>query len=62
MKVEMLVSRCGPTVNDNPGDIIEVTKDEAARMMAAEPPQCKIARSKKKERAVTKSSGEKAVK
>lgn len=62
MKVKMLVSRCGPTVNDAPGDIIEVSKDEAERMMASDPPQCEVVRSSKAERATKKQRPEKAVK
>ena len=29
MKVEMLVSRVGPDVNDSPGDIVEMSENEA---------------------------------
>jgi len=62
MKVEMLVSRCGPNVNDAAGDIVDVPKDEAKRMISATPPQCKIVRGKKAERAVSGVKPEKAVK
>lgn len=35
MKIKLLIGRGGPDVNDNAGDIVEVTADEAKRMIAA---------------------------
>jgi hypothetical protein len=35
MKVKMLVSRVGPSVNDEAGDVIEVGAKEGQRMIAA---------------------------
>lgn len=63
IKVEMLVSRGGPNVNDSPGDIVEVSKDEAVRMMKSDPPQCKPTKAKKVMTAVAmRAASEKAVK
>jgi hypothetical protein len=39
MRVKLLVSRIGPTINDAPGDEIEVSSDEAKAMFEAIPPQ-----------------------
>lgn len=39
MKVKLLVSRAGPGGAHAPGDVIEVSKAEAKRMMEADPPQ-----------------------
>lgn len=35
MKVKLLVSRCGPTVNQNAGDVVEVGDAEGKRMIEA---------------------------
>jgi hypothetical protein len=58
----MLVSRSGPNINDAAGDVVDIPKKEAERMMAASPPQCEVFRTKKAQRAVKPTTGEKAVK
>lgn len=35
MKVKLLVSRCGPEINQNAGDVVEVTAEEGKRMIEA---------------------------
>lgn len=35
MKVKLLIPRCGPGIADNIGDVVEVTADEAKRMIEA---------------------------
>ncbi len=40
MKVKLLVSRAGAIGAQNAGDEIDVSKEEAKRMMESEPPQC----------------------
>tara|TARA_R110002012_G_scaffold101777_4_gene241150 strand:- start:2743 stop:2919 length:177 start_codon:yes stop_codon:yes gene_type:complete len=57
VKVTLLVSRTG---GQNRGDEIEVSAEEAERMVDAE--QCTLVRSEKVERAVKKAKSEKAVK
>lgn len=60
VKVKLAVSRIGPSGSFHPGDVIEVSADEAKRMVAKE--QCEIIRTKKPERAVKRAKAEKAVK
>ncbi|MCF6304416.1 MAG: hypothetical protein L3J33_03485 [Rhodobacteraceae bacterium] len=53
MKYELLVSRTGPNINQSRGDIVELGKAEARRMMESEPPQCKpVGKKIKAEKAV----------
>jgi len=59
MKVKLLVSRCGPAGAESRGDVIDVSADEAERMVEAG--QCEIVRTGGAERAVPKSKAEKAV-
>lgn len=33
MKVKLLISRCGPDVNDNAGDVIDVDTGEGKRLI-----------------------------
>jgi hypothetical protein len=54
MKVKLVISRCGAGFTDNVGDEIEVTKEEAKRMMEASPPQCVPVRGKNKVEKATK--------
>lgn len=60
MKVKLLVSRCGPIVNDNAGDEIEVSEAEGGRMIEAG--QAVPVRAEKKQTATRKPTTEKAVK
>jgi hypothetical protein len=60
MQVELLVSRAGPGISQNAGDIVEVTSDEAARMIAAG--QASPVRAVKPEKAVRRAKVEKASK
>lgn len=60
MKVKLLVSRAGPAGAQNAGDEIEVSADEAQRMVSAG--QCEIIRAKKPEKAVARRKSEKAAK
>lgn len=46
MKIKLLVSRCGPGVVQNAGDVINVEPEEAQRMVAAE--QAEYVRTPKK--------------
>lgn len=58
MKVKLLVSRCGPAGAENRGDVIDVSPEEAERMIEAG--QCELVRTASAERAVPKSKAEKA--
>lgn len=61
MKVKLLVSRAGHGFTQNRGDVIEVSAEEGARMLAAG--QCELVRGAETERAVPVKAGrEKAVK
>lgn len=40
MKVKLLTSRAGADFVQNVGDVIEVSAEEAKRMMESQPPQC----------------------
>lgn len=60
MKVELLVSRSGVDGAQNCGDIVDVSADEAKRMIEAG--QALPARTQKVERATPKTKTEKAVK
>lgn len=59
MKVKLLVSRGGPDGIFNRGDEIDVSADEAQRMVEAE--QAEIVRAAPVERAVKPAKAEKAV-
>jgi len=61
MKVKLLVSRSGADGSFSPGDEIEVSPDEAARMIAAGQAQ-PVRDGVKPERAVVRSYPEKAAK
>jgi hypothetical protein len=60
MKIKLLVSRAGPDGAFNRGDVIDVSNDEAIRMIAAE--QAEPVREVKPETATPRKSPEKAVK
>lgn len=60
MKVKLLVSRSGAMGAQNAGEEVEVTTDEAARMIAAG--QAEPVRSKSPEKAVKRRKAEKATK
>lgn len=60
MQVKLLMSRATLTASQNRGEVIEVTPDEAQRMVAAE--QAEIVRSAKPEKAVSRAKPEKASK
>lgn len=47
MKVRLLVSRAGAGFAQSAGDEIDVSKEEAKRMMEADPPQCVPVRASK---------------
>ena len=60
MKIKLLVPRTGPLGAQNIGDEIEVSADEAERMIGKE--QAEIIRAKKPERTAKRAKVEKAVK
>ena len=60
MKIELLVPRTGVGFSQNRGEIIDVSDNEAARMI--EKGQAKPVREQKSERAVKKTKAEKASK
>ena len=60
MKIKMLVSRAGPLVSQNRGDVVEVTDAEAIRMIEAG--QAEAVRSVAPEKAVKRAKAEKATK
>lgn len=60
MKVRLFVSRSGPEGAFAPGDVIEVSDQEAIRM--ADAGQCEIVRSAKAEKTTRNLRAEKAVK
>jgi len=35
MKIKLLVSRAGPGISQNAGDVVQIENEEAARMIAA---------------------------
>ncbi len=60
MKVKLLVSRVTSKSAENRGDVVEVSPDEARRMIEAG--QAEAVRSKKPEKAVAKAKPERAAK
>lgn len=62
MKVKLLVSRTGADGAQNAGDEIEVSTDEATRMLNANPPQATPVRAAKPETTARKPKAEKAAK
>lgn len=60
MKVKLLVGRCGADFSQSPGDIVDVTDGEAARMIEAG--QAEPLRFEQKQNASKKQKSEKAVK
>lgn len=60
MKVKLLVARCGVDFSQSPGDIVDVSSDEAARMIEAG--QAEAMRQEAKETATKSNKSEKAAK
>lgn len=60
MKIKLLVSRAGPKLAQNAGEIVDVSSDEGERMVAAG--QAEIVRAAKPEKAVKRNKPEKAAK
>ena len=55
VKVKLLVGRCGPSICDNAGDIVEVSAEEAKRLIST-------SQAVSVERATNRAKTEKAVK
>lgn len=60
MKIKLLTSRAGASGAQNRGDVIEVSTEEAQRMVAAG--QAEMVRSAAPEKAVRRPKAEKAIK
>lgn len=60
VEVKLLVSRTGADGASSVGDVIEVSADEAKRMVAAG--QCELVRAAAPEKAVKRAKAEKAIK
>ena len=57
MKIKLLVSRCGPEVNQNAGDVVEVSEAEGKRMIESGQAIPYAAKRKPETRRKTKADG-----